>query len=243
MSLVPPSMLHDSQAALFAALAEATGRETLRREIAKAHSGWDNMATSIGWERIIISSVSLPEHESYCGRNMAALAREEGFTDPVDLMGELIHSENGRVGIITFSMDQQDIDTIAGLPWTSLISDSLYGAASRPHPRLNGAFPKFLRDSVRERHIVTMEEAIKKMTSMPAERMGLPNRGKIAKGFAADILVFDPDQFTDNADYTNSTALATGMGTVILNGKIVYNNGNFYNPNGCFINRSNYGRV
>jgi N-acyl-D-aspartate/D-glutamate deacylase len=241
MSLVPPSLLQDSNTALFAALIGKEGRETLRSEIAKTHSGWDNMALSIGWDRIIINAVSLPDHEAYCGRNMEAIARKEGFDDPTDLMGELLCSEKGKVGIIPLSMDQQDIDTVAKLPWTCLISDSLYSAASKPHPRLNGAFPKFLREYVRERHIITMEEAIKKMTSMPAERMGLRNRGKIAKNYAADIVVFDPDQFTDNASYTNPTELATGMDTVILNGKIVYNKGNFYHPNGCFICRSSYG--
>jgi N-acyl-D-aspartate/D-glutamate deacylase len=241
MSLVPPSMLHDSPAALFTELAGKEGRKKLRSEIARAHTGWDNMVMSIGWGRIIISSVSLPEHESFCGKNMEAIAYEENCNDPVDLLCELISSEKGRVGIIPLSMDQQDIDTIAKLPWTCLISDSLYGAASKPHPRLNGAFPKFLREYVRERHIMTMEEAIKKMTSMPAERMGLRNRGKIARGYAADIVVFDPNQFTDNASYTKPTALATGMGAVILNGKIVYNEGNFYNPNGSFISRGNYG--
>jgi N-acyl-D-aspartate/D-glutamate deacylase len=241
MSLVPPTMLHDSQEMLFATLSEKAGRDTLRREISKTHNSWDNMALSIGWDRIIINSVSLHDHEAYCGRNMEAISHEEGFGDPVDLIAELICSEKGKVGIIPLSMDQQDIDTIAKLPWTCLISDSLYGATSSPHPRLNGAFPKFLREYVRERHIVTMEEAIKKMTSMPAERMKLQNRGKIAKGFAADIIIFDPEQFNDNAHYTNPTALATGMGTVILNGKIVYNKGNFYNPNGCFLSRSNYG--
>jgi N-acyl-D-aspartate/D-glutamate deacylase len=237
LSLIPPTVQGDSVAAMCAALRERAGQDTLSRELRKNHPGWDNMALSIGWDRVIISSVTLPEHAAYCGRNMAAIAREEGFKDPEELLAELVTSEEGRVGIITLSMDRNDIDTIARLPWTCLISDSLYGSAANPHPRLNGAFPKFLREYARERRILSMEAAIQKMTSMPAERMGLTNRGKIQTGRAADILVFDPAQFRDNADYIHSTALASGMGTVIINGRIAYNNDSFFDPNGRVVER------
>jgi N-acyl-D-aspartate/D-glutamate deacylase len=134
-------------------------------------------------------------------------------------------------------MDQKDIDTIACLHWTCLISDSLYNKTANPHPRLHGAFPKFLREYVREKHTLTMEEAVRKMTLAPAERMGLKNRGKIAIGMAADLLVFDPDDFTDNANYSNSTSAATGMGAVILNGQVALNKNTFYNKNGRVVSR------
>ena len=232
MSLAPPVLQQDSMEDVCAKLAGKDGRDLLRREITKGHPGWDTNPLNTGWDRIIISAVNLPEHEAYCGRSMEAIAREEGFEDPADLMARLVAAEEGRVGIITISMAPEDIDCIARLPWTCLISDSLYSAAANPHPRLHGAFPKFLREYVRERHVLSMEEAIKKMTSMPAGRMGLANRGKIAPGCAADILVFDQEKFRDNADYSNPRSLATGLGTVILNGKIVYHNGEFFPPNG-----------
>ena len=238
MSLLPPSVMEDTTPALCAKLATEQGRDLLRREINKVHPLWDNMALSVGWDRIVVSSVSLPSHNAYCGRSIQAIAKEEGFSDPADLLADLVVSEEGRAGIITFSMDQKDIDVIARLPWTCLISDSLYSRTNNPHPRLNGAFPKFLREYIRERRIFTMEEAVKKMTSMPAGRMGLKNRGKILPGCAADILIFDPDKFTDNAGYSNSTALATGMGTVIINGKIVYNEGKLTGSAGNVIQRN-----
>ena len=233
---------HISYAQILEKLGNKKGREQLREAIYVKHANWDNMALSVGWDRIIISSVSLPEHQSFCGRSMEAIVRDPapgaaGFIDPVDLLAELVSSEQGRVCIIILSMDPKDIDTIAALPWTCLISDSLYITSGNPHPRLNGAFPKFLREYVRERRMLSMREAIKKMTSMPAQRMGIKNRGTLCKGYAADILVFDPDRFTDNANYSNPTALATGMDTIILNGKIVYNNGKFHNPNGKVITR------
>ena len=162
---------------------------------------------------------------------MEAIASEKHIT-PEDLLAELIVSEQGSVGIILLSMDPADIDTIAVLPWTCLISDSLYNSAGNPHPRLNGAFPKFLREYVHERRIIRMEEAIKKMTSMPAQRLGIKDRGVLRRGASADILIFDPQKFRDNASYANPKALASGMETVILNGNIVYEKGAFHKPNG-----------
>jgi len=238
MSLIPLAVLEESMKKLVAKLTKKAGRDQLRREINKSHPGWDNMALGIGWDRIIISSVNLPEHAAFRGRSIHAIAQEEGFKDPEELLAELVAAEEGKVGIITLSMAQEDIDTIARLKWTCLISDSFYGAPHNPHPRLNGAFPKFLRDYVRERNILSMEEAIQKMTSMPAERMGIMNRGRIQKGYAADILVFDPLEFRDNADYSNSRALATGMDTVILNGSIVYSENTFFAPHGRTVFRT-----
>ena len=235
LSFIPPSLMQEDMAAACAALAGKEGRDLLRRELSKDIPGWDTNPLNTGWDRIIISAVTLREHESFCGRTMEAVAREEGFEDPVDLMGELVSTEEGKVGIITLTMSPDDIDSIAKLPWTCVISDSLYSAASNPHPRLHGVFPKFLREFVRERRILSMEEAINKMTSMPAERMGLKNRGKIIPGCAADLLIFDPGEFRDNADYTNSRALSSGMGTVILNGEIVYRKGTFFTPNGRMV--------
>ena len=240
LSLIPPSFLEDGIEKFCAELSSRNRRDQLRRELNADQSRaarWDNMAAGIGWDRIIISSVSLPEHESLCGKSMEAAAAETGCGDPVDLLSDLAAGEMGRTGIITLSMDQGDIDTAACLPWTCLISDSLYSSAGSPHPRLNGAFPKFLREYVREKKILSMQEAIHKMTGMPARRMGLMNRGILRKNCPADILVFDSEIFTDNAGYSSPNALAAGMETVILNGQMVYNNGSFTGSGGCVLTR------
>jgi N-acyl-D-aspartate/D-glutamate deacylase len=219
LSLVPPSVLEESTAALVAKLSDKKGIELLRRETAKKHDNWDNMALSIGWDRVVISSPVLKENEDCRGRNMSQIAQQRGLADEAELLADLIAGEGGRTGIIVLSMAQEDIDAVAVLPWTCLISDSLYSGGSSPHPRLNGAFPKFLREYVREKKLLSMETAIAKMTGIPAGRMGL-SRGLIKEGAAADVLVFDPATFTDNADYANPLPPASGMGTVIINGEI-----------------------
>jgi N-acyl-D-aspartate/D-glutamate deacylase len=234
LSLLPPSVLENTQAELAAKLSTKQGVDFLRQEVGKRHERWDNMALSIGWDRIIISSPVRAENEDCRGKSMKAAAESRELADETELLARLICEEDGRTGIIVLSMAWEDIDTVAALPWTCLISDSLYSGGSSPHPRLNGSFPKALRVFVREKKLLSMETAIAKMTGMPAARAGIKNRGLLKEGNAADVLVFDPEQFTDHADYTNPTERATGMGQVIVNGKLVSSDGR---QNGVFITR------
>jgi len=222
LSLVPPSMFETTISGLAEKLSKKEGVETLRLEINKEHENWDNMALSIGWDRVIISSPSLEKNEDCRGKSMAHIAKERGLRDEAELLADLIADEKGRTGIIVLSMAEEDIETVAALPWTCLISDSLYSGS--PHPRLNGSFPKFLRVFVREKKLLSMETAIAKMTGMPAQRMGLRNRGLLKESAPADILVFDSEKITDNADYSNPFSLAQGMESVIINGKIASRN-------------------
>ena len=190
--------------------------------------GWDNMAESIGWDRILICSVLHDEDKYMQGRDMKSLSEELGYTDPAAFACDLYVKENGKVGIIVLSMAEEDVETIAKLPYSALISDSLYGGGN-PHPRLFGSFPRFLRVFVRERGVLSYEEAVRKMTSMPAERMGLKERGVLAPGMIADVLVYRKEEFIDNADYSGRNGLATGMENVFISGTPVVRDGGIVN--------------
>lgn len=131
-----------------------------------------------------------------------------------------MHTEGGGCGIINLSMSQDDVDAVAKLPYSLLISDSLYAATSTPHPRLLGAFPRFLREYAFERHVVTPEDAFYKMTFAPAKRFSFTDRGKIAKGCKADLLVFDPEVFTDNADFSGRSEFASGLWRSMIGGEL-----------------------
>ncbi|QQO08491.1 N-acyl-D-amino-acid deacylase family protein [Breznakiella homolactica] len=222
LSLVPPTVLADGNKAMLERLLTPEGKKHLVREIYRDHPGWDNMVTSIGWDRILISSVTLPEHAAYSGKTVSKLADELGYSDPAEFAAELLAAEHGKTGVIVLSMAQEDIDDIARLPWTALISDALYGGGDNPHPRHYGAFPKFLREYVMERRILSMEAAVHKMTAMTADRMGIRNRGRIQPGFRGDVLVFNPDKFTDTATYTVPKKLSRGMEWVLLEGRTVW---------------------
>ena len=224
VSLLPPTLMKDTMAETLAALSTAQGRADARREIYADHPGWDNMVTAIGWERIVISSVTKPENRRFSNMNFAAAAKLAGYEEPTDFMCELLCDEDGKVGIILLSMDPKDVDTIARLPWSMIISDSLYGISDCPHPRLYGSFPKVLRDFVRERGVLTLPQAIHKMTAMPAARLGLNDRGVIEVGRKADIAVFDPASIADHATYDNPKQLCTGLRATLINGKIAVEN-------------------
>ena len=220
-SLLPPTVMEDSIETLAASLSETRGKLKLREELGKIHDGWDNMSESIGWDRIIISSVTLEKHGFMQGQTMGALAKKLGYEAPSDLAAELIVEERGKVGIIVLSMSQQDVDTVARLPYTMLISDSLYGGDKKnAHPRLLGTTARFLNDYVLKRNVLTMEAAIHKMTAMPAKRMGLNDRGLLRAGYKADVLVFDPEKFVDHAGRES-----TGMDLVLMEGKKVFADG------------------
>jgi N-acyl-D-aspartate/D-glutamate deacylase len=236
-SLLPPTVLEDDTEAMLSALAAPGGLDRLQEELYKDHPGWDNMARSIGWDRIIISSVTLPQYADYPGQSMESLARRFGHADPASLLGEMLIREKGQTGIIVLSMSQDDVDAIARLPWTAVISDALYGGGQHPHPRLCGAFPKFLREYVRERRLVTFQEGIHKMSAMPAERAGIRGRGKLQPGYFADILVFDPQEFTDHADYQHPLRRARGLDAVLVNGSVVWKQETMLARKGRFIRR------
>lgn len=215
LSLLPPALA----ACAPEFFATPAGAAKLRDELYRDHSGWDNMVTSIGWERILISSVSAAPYARYQGENFAEAARRHGCGDPADLMAELLAQTGGKVGVIVLSMAWEDVQTVARLPYTALISDALYGGGENPHPRLYGAFPRMLRKLVREEGVLSFAQAVHKMTGMPAARAHLPGRGVLQPGAAADLLVFRPEAFRDTASYAAPKQDAVGLSWAYVGGR------------------------
>lgn len=219
-SLIPPACMEGGPEACLARLSTAKGREDFARLVSRPDPHWDNMALSIGWDRCIVSSVDCLEDRKLLGRDLLSASREECYEDAALFAADLYVRNRGRVGIIVLSMSMDDVETVARLPWSVLISDALY-AGGNPHPRLLGAFPHFLRTFVLERHVLSYEEAVGKMTSLPAARLGLDDRGTLEVGRRADLLVFDPASFTDRADYAGCHDLACGLDEMLIEGRPV----------------------
>ncbi|MFQ9990258.1 amidohydrolase family protein, partial [Ruthenibacterium lactatiformans] len=131
----------------------------------------------------------------------------------------------GKVGIIVLSMAWEDVQAVARLPYTALISDALYGGGGNPHPRLYGAFPRMLRKLVREEGVLSFEQAVYKMTAMPAQRAHLSGRGVLRPGAAADLLVFRPEDFTDTATYASPKHCAAGLRRAYVSGQLALRDG------------------
>lgn len=225
ISLVPPSVMEGSIDKTLIKLGTKQGKEKMKKELYREHEGWDNMVMAIGWERILISSVTRPENRRFGGMDMKAASLSAGYEEPSDFLSDLLSAERGKVGIIVLSMSKEDVDMVAKLPYSMVISDSLYGSGDFPHPRLYGSFPKMIREYVRERGVLTMEEAIRKMTLLPAKRLNLNDRGRIAAGCWGDLNIFKPAAVRDKAVYGDSRQLSEGFHLVMVNGEIAVRDG------------------
>jgi N-acyl-D-aspartate/D-glutamate deacylase len=237
MQMLPPSYLAMGVEEAIEGLNKSENVEKLRRLLAGGEENWDNLSQTIGWDRTIISSVNREENRKFLGKSVTACTGEYGYRDEAEMAAALMFSEKGKVAIINQSMSVEDIDTIARLPYSSLISDALYGDMKNPHPRLYGAFPRFLRDFVRERQVLDLPGAVHKMTAMPTARLGLQDRGLLRPGLRADMLIFDPERFRDRADYLQPAVLATGLDYVLVGGKLAFREGKLRERNGGVIRR------
>jgi N-acyl-D-amino-acid deacylase len=160
------------------------------------------------------------------GKNLAEIAASTN-RDPVTVAVDLI--SRGDASIVSFNMSEEDIERIMRQPWTMTSSDGglVLMGAGRPHPRNNGAFARKLARYVRDRRTVTLEFAVRSMTSLPANVFAIKDRGVIREGAWADIAVFDPSAVQDRATYTDPHRLAAGMACVLVNGQVVVENGKF----------------
>lgn len=220
-TMLPPVFVAGDMTKALEKLGTPEGVEEFRRTSRVSYDDWDNFCVTLGWERIIISGVVTEKFRPMLGMTVTEAAEKFGYEDAEALAADLMHTENGKTAIINMSMCQDDIDTVAKLPYSNVISDAIYADTDTPHPRMYGAFPKVIREYVNERGLFTMEEAIRKMTSQPAARMGLTGRGTLTEGSFADVIVFDKDKFRDNATFQSPANLATGLNYLFVNGNLV----------------------
>ncbi|MEI6666652.1 MAG: D-aminoacylase [Acidobacteriota bacterium] len=189
------------------------------------------MARELGdYALIVIARVKSTANRAVVGKNMVEIAAAWGIS-PVDAVLRLLEEEEGAVSIIGHGMSEDNVERVLGHPLVMVGSDGYSmapvgrAAEARPHPRSYGAFARVLARYVRERHTLSLEQAVRKMTSMPADQIGLGDRGRIARGKQADLVVFDPATVKDQATFEQPHQYATGMPHVIVNGTLVVENG------------------
>jgi N-acyl-D-amino-acid deacylase len=171
------------------------------------------------------------KHPEYEGMRVTEIAEKEK-KEPWDTVFDLIIAENAQASMVVFGMSEADVKQIMQSPYSMVCSDGLgispSGAYTRgkPHPRYYGAFPRVLSHYVKEKKIISFPAAIRKMTSMPAQRIGLKDRGLLVKGFKADLVIFDPTSIRDEATFTDPHKFPKGINYVLVNGQLVVDNGN-----------------
>jgi N-acyl-D-amino-acid deacylase len=199
-------------------------RERMRNDIEKGIPGWENFAGELGWDNVCVSSVKSDVNKPVEGKSLAEIREIRGDRDSFTSLFDLILEEEGAVSMIIFAMDEDDVQRIMRHPLQMVGTDS--GSCStegfmrrgKPHPRGFGTYPRVLGRYVRELKILRLEDAIRKMTSFPAQRFGLNDRGLIKPGMWADIVVFDPKSVVDKATYQDPHQHPEGIEYVIVNG-------------------------
>jgi N-acyl-D-aspartate/D-glutamate deacylase len=223
-AILPPWALDGDRAAVLRRLDDAAARDRIRADIATGLPGWENMAAESGWENMVVTGA--PQMPECTGRSLAAIADARG-SDAIDAACALLIAHQMDVSIVGHSMDEADVETVMRWPLTSIGSDGSalapYGplGAGTPHPRSYGAFPRVLGRYVRERGTLTLEDAVRKMTGLPASRLNLDQRGLLRTGYWADIAVWDATTISDTATYTAPHQYPVGITAVIVNGTVV----------------------
>jgi N-acyl-D-amino-acid deacylase len=210
---------------LMARLKDTTWRQRMRREVEA------QMAQELGdYALIVIARVKTAANQGLVGRNMKEIAGA-WRVEPVDAVLRLIEEEEGSVSIIGHGMSPENVEMVLRNPLVMVGSDGSAmapvgrAAQARPHPRSYGAFARVLAHYVRDRHTIDLAQAVRKMTSMPADQMGLADRGRVARGKKADLVLFDPVRVKDEATFEQPHQYASGIPHVVVNGVSVVENG------------------
>jgi N-acyl-D-amino-acid deacylase len=195
---------------------------------------WENMYIGTGPENMVLAAFKSEKLKPLAGKTLASVAAMRGKSPPQTAM-DLVIEDDSRVGTIYFSMSEADVRRNAALPWVSLGSDA--GCISpegvfmktRPHPRAYGTFARFLGKYARDEKVANLEDAIRRLTSLPASNLKLRQRGVLKIGYYADVVVLDPNNVKDHATFDRPAQYSTGVAHVFVNGVPVVKDGEHTN--------------
>lgn len=217
-SMLPPAAHAGGTDMLLQRLGDAHARQAIRQGMIEPQGGWESMSRNTTWDRILISSVASQRNAELVGKSIAAAAELRG-TDPYDTIFDVLLEEQNAVGMVSFSMSEDNVRRIMQHPYQMFCTDGLLGGS--PHPRVYGSYPKVLGRYVREEGVLELADAVRRMTAFPAQRLGLTRRGLLQEGYYADITVFDPETVIDRATYENPRQFPIGITHVMVNGQMV----------------------
>jgi N-acyl-D-aspartate/D-glutamate deacylase len=199
--------------------------------LATEHPNWENLYLgSGGASGLLLAGVVNPDLKKYDGQTLAQVATAQGKA-PLDALMDFVIADKAQTGAIYFIANEDDLRYGLKQPWTGIGLDgselSLDGPLfdAHTHPRAFGSMPRFLGHYVRDEHLLPLEQAVRKITSLPAQRERLQDRGLLKQGFFADITIFDPATIIDRATYQNPAQLSEGVRYVFVNGQLEYEAG------------------
>jgi len=228
---MPPWAQEGGPEAWYARLRDPGVRRRVAREMVTPTDEWENLYLAAGGaENVLLVGFKQDSLKYLTGRTPAEVAEMRGTAPEVTAM-DLVWQDQSRVGTVYFIMSEENVRKKVALPWVSFCSDAGAPAAegvflrSNPHPRAYGSFARLLGKYVREEGVIPLKEAVRKLSSLPAQNLHLRRRGALQPGFYADVVVFDPATITDNATFAEPHQYATGVAHVFVNGTQVVRDG------------------
>lgn len=231
IQILPPWYQEGGVDMIIKRLSDPEMRHELVEILEKPSSKFENLLYSTGFDSLLVTTLGSEKNQQYVGKTISQIAELQN-KDPYDCAFDLLIEEKCNVTMVIFITSESDILNIIKYPYSSIISDSVYPVSGLPHPRLYGTYPKVLAEFVREKSLIDLSEAIRKMTSEPAKLYRIGDKGQIKKGYDADLAVFDLNNIGCEASYVESRRLARGMDKVIVAGKVAYDRGKIVNT-GC----------
>jgi N-acyl-D-amino-acid deacylase len=230
-SALPPWAADGGVQKLLERLKDPAIRARIKKDLAGDHSDWENLLYDCGGAAgVLISSAENPDLKQFAGKTLDDVAKA-WKKSPEDSLMDFVLADQAQTGAIYFMASEEDVRTGLSQSWTSIGLDagemSLDGPTYEPHthPRAMGSMPRFLGHYVRDEHLLSLEAAIRKITSLPAQREHLDNRGLLKPGYFADITIFDPATIIDHATFTKPDQLSDGIDFTIVNGQVEYDHG------------------
>ncbi len=231
-SIIPPWAHDGGNEAMLERLRDQSARERMRKDILNGIDGWYNHYLAVGgdWKRMLLVGFKASKNLPYVGKRFSDLIADRGG-DPIDILFDVLLEEDGSVRTVFFHHDEPDMQFALKQPYVSVGSD---GSAispggqykdMHPHPRWYGTFPRVMGRYVRELGVLTLPEAVRKTTSMNAEKLGIEDRGLLREGYWADVVVFDPKTIADRATFESPQQYPLGIPYVIVNGEVVVDDG------------------
>lgn len=231
IDLMPPWIKKDGPRIMCEKLRDDETRKKVLYDMQHSIPGWETIMNSDGWENCVqIASLRTEKNKSCEGKLIAEIAKERGISSYQTVV-DLIIEEDASVKCIWFAMDEDEVIEIMKHPDVLFGTDgracATYGALSKGavHPRYYGTYPRIMGEYVREKKIFSLEEAIRKSTSSPAKHFRIKKRGEIKEGYYADLVIFSPEEISETSSFAKPHSYPDGIGCVIVNGKMVIENG------------------
>jgi N-acyl-D-aspartate/D-glutamate deacylase len=218
-SVLPPWASVGGVPKILERLRDRAMRRAIKAELAADPQHGENMIRGCNWDEILIASVKSARNKVCEGKSLQQIA-EMRQEEPLESVFNLLLDEECAVAMIMFTMAEEDVRTVMRHPTTMIGTDGIW-SHGKPHPRIYGTYPRILGTYVREQRLLSLEEAVRKMTSFPAQKFGLWKKGIVREGMDADLIIFDPDTIAERSTFQEPHQYPAGLPYVILNGQVV----------------------